>query len=106
MKEAWYRWPLGAQCEVCGQHPADEAHHVVREQTLRALARDRGYDFEAVRWDRRNRLLICREACHEAHTNASRRIHVSKLRPDTFEFILEYGFEGQLDREYDYSEEE
>jgi hypothetical protein len=105
LREVWYRWPLAAQCEVCREKPADEAHHVVREQTLRAFARDRGYDFEKVRWDIRNRQLVCKEPCHEKHTNASQRIPVSMLRPDTLEFILEYGFEGQLEREYDHSEE-
>ena len=95
-------WGLTDQCEVCRQKPAEQAHHVVREQTIRANAWRLGYDFEVVRWDRRNRLLIC-VACHEPHTNAGKRIHVSTLRPETFEFSSEYGFDSSLEREYDHS---
>jgi hypothetical protein len=100
--EEWRRWGLAQQCEVCREKPAEQAHHVVREQTLRKCAHDFGYDFEVVRWDRRNRLLIC-TGCHEPHTNASRRIHVSTLRPETFEFITEFGFVWALEKEYDHS---
>jgi hypothetical protein len=103
LADAWHRMPWLQQCEVCRAKPAESAHHVVREQTIRACAYRLGYDFEVVRWDVRNRLWICGEDCHEPHTQASKRIHVSKLRPDTFEFIVEYGFEWALEKEYDHS---
>jgi hypothetical protein len=104
LREAWYHRSLSQQCEVCCERPANDAHHVVKEQTLRRHAYDYGYDFEVVRWDVRNRLWTCRP-CHEAHTGAAQRIHTSKLRPDTFEFVAEYGFEWAIRREYDHSEE-
>lgn len=102
LAEAWSTIPWLQQCEVCGENPATERHHVVKEQTLEHFAYSYGYDFEIVRWDRRNRLLVC-ACCHEPHTQASKRIHISKLRPDTFEFINEYGFGWALEREYDHS---
>jgi hypothetical protein len=104
LADAWHRMPWLQQCEVCGTKPAEQAHHVVREQVLRACASRLGYDYEVFRWDTRNRLWLC-TGCHEPHTNASQRIHVSKLRPDTFEFINKYGFGWALEKEYDHSVE-
>lgn len=101
---SWHRMPWLQQCEVCSTKPAEQAHHVVKEQTICACAYRLGYDYEVVRWDTRNRLWVC-TGCHEPHTNASKRIHVSKLRPDTFEFVTEYGFGWALEKEYDHSVE-
>jgi len=102
LADAWQRMPWLQQCEVCGTKPAEQAHHVVKEQTIRACSYRLGYDYEVVRWDVRNRLWVC-TGCHEPHTQASKRIHVSKLRPDTFEFSHEHGFDWALEKEYDQS---
>jgi hypothetical protein len=101
--EEWHDMPWLQQCEVCGEEPARDPHHCIKEQTLRQFAYWYGYDFDVVRWDIRNRIWICGEKCHEPHTQASKRIHVSKLRPETFEFITEYGFGWALEKEYDHS---
>ena len=100
--EEWHNMPWLQQCEVCRTKPAEQAHHAIREQILRHFAYSYGFDFEVVRWDKRNRIWICGEKCHEPHTQASKRIHVSTLRPETFEFITEFGFVWALEKEYDH----
>lgn len=98
--DEWHRMPWLQVCEVCHEHPADEAHHVVKEQTLRKFARSYGFDFQAVRFDVRNRLWVC-SRCHAPHTNASKRIHITVLQPRHFEFAEEHKLTWMLEREYD-----
>ena len=99
--ENWHRMPWLQLCEVCNENPADEAHHAIKEQILRRLRRY-GVDFQTVRFDVRNRLWVCR-SCHEPHTNASKRIHVSCLPAPVFEFADELKLEWALEREYDHT---
>lgn len=101
--EAWHRG-IGCTCMVCGNTYRVEcdAHHIVPLQTLRREAKRLGFDFERVRWDRRNRLACCR-ICHERHTSRHRPIsrsvlvrHASKV----FQFARELNLTWALDREY------
>jgi hypothetical protein len=98
--EEWHNMPWLQQCEVCGEEPARDPHHCIKEQTLRHFAYSYGYDFEVVRWDGRNRLWVGAD-CHERHTNASRRIHARQLPAHVFVFSHEYGFDWALEKEYD-----
>lgn len=98
--EEWHRMPWLQICEACREHPADEAHHVIKEQTLKKFAKSYGFDLQIARFDVRNRLWVC-SGCHVPHTNASKRIHVSVLQPRHFEFADEHKLTWALEREYD-----
>lgn len=99
-REQWYTMPWLQMCEVCGVRPATQAHHIIREQTLRRWAGEHGYDFQAARFDVRNRLWVD-DACHGAHTNASRRISLSSLPAAAFHFARAVGLEWALDQDYE-----
>lgn len=98
-KERWMQIPWGAVCEVCGEQPATERHHAIREQTLRRYAYNHGFTFEEVRWSLDLRILIC-VGCHAAHTQRSRPIAYAVLRPETIALADDLGLSGCLEREY------
>jgi hypothetical protein len=100
--EGWHAGVEGHLCAVCGRRRAEAGHHIIRVQTLRKEALSRGFDFERVRWDVRNRLAVCGE-CHERHHKASRRIPLALLRrkaPKVFQFARELGLAHVLQRDY------
>jgi hypothetical protein len=101
--ECWHEG-IGHVCAVCGNRYRNEceAHHVLRVQTLRTQASVRGFDFEQVRWDRRNRLPVC-AVCHQRHHSRFRPIGRAVLEacaPKVFQFARELGLLHVLEREY------
>jgi hypothetical protein len=98
-KDRWLHWHPIEQCEACHEEPAAQAHHAIREQVLRRFARDYGFVFGEVRWDRRLRILLC-TCCHTNHTARSQRLPFSILRPETIALAEELGLGWSLDREY------
>lgn len=98
----WNRAIRGTVCVVCRGRPATEAHHIVREQVLRREAPGRGFDFDEVRFDPRNRLGVCKD-CHAAHHARVRPISRETLwryAPWVFEFATDLDLAWWLDREY------
>lgn len=101
--EGWHEG-IGHRCAVCGNRYRREceAHHILRVQTLRKQASLRGFDFERVRWDLRNRLPCC-PTCHSRHHSRLRPIPAAILRahaPKVFQFARELGLLHILEREY------
>lgn len=87
----WRRAWQGKRCAVCAQHQACHGHHIVYMQHLR---RER-----APLWDPRNCLPVCFN-CHGQHHNSRRKISVSQLPKQAFEFADEFGFSYYFDRYY------
>lgn len=104
--EEWRNMPWLQRCEVCWERPAVDPHHCVRDQVLERLAGPRrfGWDYQAVRWDVRNRLWVCRE-CHATHTDHAPLIPIWKLPMRVFEFARELQIEWVLEREYAHEQE-
>jgi hypothetical protein len=104
-QRAALRWNLGIRgsvCVACCKRPAVEGHHIIRLQVLRREAKNRGFDFDLVRWDARNRLPLCKH-CHANHH--SRAAPLSKellLRVArwVYDFASEHDLTWAIDREY------
>lgn len=90
-KGLWNLAWRGKRCVVCGTKRAVAGHHIVYAQHLRRE--------NAPSWDPRNCLPICFD-CHGAHHNASRRIPVTCLHNEAFEFAEEFGFSWYFDTYY------
>lgn len=98
----WHRGIEGTTCVGCQRRPAVEAHHIIRAQTLRKEAQARGFDFETVRWDARNRLGLCR-SCHAEHHSGKQRLSHDLLwryARWVYAFAEDLGLEFALEREY------
>lgn len=87
---AWRVVP-GELC-ICGVQASD-GHHVIPKHTLRA------YGHEALLFDLRNRLALCRD-CHANHHAASARIGRDQLRPANVEFAMHVRLLWLLARTY------
>jgi hypothetical protein len=100
---SWGREDKPPVCEVCGEWCGPiEGHHVLNQQFLRAVATERGLDYEAIRWDKRNRLWVG-EMCHKRHHHRTQPIARSVLAvhcPDVFAFAAELGLTSRLERTY------
>jgi hypothetical protein len=107
--EAWARGIRAKTCAVCGKRCGTvQGHHVLYQQWLRQVARERGLEFEQLRWDKRNRLPVG-ERCHGAHHSARRRITRDVLRrhaPKVFQMARELGLTGRLEATYPENDEE
>jgi hypothetical protein len=99
-----------ARCAVTDDGWCDgglEAHHVVSQQAIRALATERGYGPEHLArllWDTRNGLAVCGRH-HARHTLARRRIPLAVLGPGHAEFACQLGLDYLIDRTYRRREE-
>lgn len=101
-KILWNAAVRGSICVACRERPATEGHHIVKEQTLRKYARQRGYDFETVRFDTRNRLAVCKR-CHANHHSGYRRFSkelLLRFARWVFDFARELDLEWALERDY------
>ena len=100
--EQWKADIEGLPCAQCGATEGIQAHHPLKQQWLRVAAAMLGLDFEALRWDQRNRMPVC-ETCHSRHHLAVRRISRGVLVaacPRVFEMAGELSLVAQLEREY------
>lgn len=66
-------------CAVCGASGEYESHHVIERQKLRIIGR-----LDLV-WDLRNALRLCGD-CHAKHTGGWRRVFLSRLTDENYEF--------------------
>jgi|HubBroStandDraft_6_1064221.scaffolds.fasta_scaffold01839_18 hypothetical protein len=98
----WHRGIEGTVCVACKERPATDAHHIIRVQTLRREATARGFDFETVRWDTRNRLGLCRRCHGDHHSGKARLTHelLWRYARRVFTFAENLGLECALEREY------
>jgi hypothetical protein len=96
---AWREAARAGICVMCGSRQGLHGHHVIRQQLLRGLARRRELDYEELRWDRRNLLVVC-ERDHADHHGALKRIPRSKLPAAAIEFARKHGLEAVIEREY------
>jgi hypothetical protein len=98
----WHRGIEGTTCVACHERPAVDAHHIIRLQILRKEAQAKGFDFECVRWDTRNRLGLCRH-CHSGHHSGKVRLSHDLLwryARRVYTFAEELELERVLDRDY------
>lgn len=120
---AWYV-PVehkDARCVVCGkpQTPPHmrhhippeqivdlQGHHVIEQQTLERIAKDRGIPAMYLLWDPRCRVIVC-ELDHERHTKAvigkdgkSKRIPMRCLTAANLEFASDLGLEWLIEQRY------
>lgn len=98
----WNRAIRGSVCAACRERPATEAHHIIREQVLRRYASERGFDFDEVRFDGRNRLGLCRD-CHANHHSGAKRLSVELLWRSArlvFDFAEGLDLSWVLERDY------
>lgn len=81
-EEAWNQ----RVCASCGKGGSYESHHVVEKKRIKA-------DFKTDKlWDPRNCLRLC-TGCHGMHTGGARRLKLTMLTDENYEFAEEY-FEG------------
>lgn len=73
-------------------------HHVIAQQDLRRLTRDR-VELRGLLTDPRNLLGLC-VTCHDRHTLAFARLSFSLLSQDALDFAHEIGLSHLLDRYY------
>lgn len=90
MAGAWFQAVCHrrAMCVGCGRRGRLQAHHAVDKSWLEKVARTAKLDERqrnALLWDFRNGLPVC-TACHEAHTNRSRRLGRAVLSGAQWEF--------------------
>lgn len=86
-------------CIVCGSREWLQAHHVIKQQILRARANDLVVPQSQLLWDKRIGVVICEE-CHDGHTLAYRRIPRYCLPLAAFQFADEYQLIPALERDY------
>lgn len=70
-----------------------EVHHVIRQQDLKAIARDRKWPtlrLLRVLTDPRNSMIAC-PRCHHGDTGRMKPIYRESIRPYVWEFIDELG---------------
>lgn len=101
MRRAW----LG--CEVCPPEERDpnawlEIHHVISQQRLKRLARDRKMPEMRkldLLTDPRNSIVLCRP-CHHRHTVRNETLPLSSIPPAAWDFARELGLKDELIKEY------
>lgn len=101
MRRAW----LG--CEVCPPERRDpnawlEIHHVISQQRLKRLARDRKLPEMRkldLLTDPRNSIVLCRE-CHHRHTVRNETLPLSSIPAAAWDFARELGIKNELVEEY------
>lgn len=103
-RDAARSWRESAQrpCVLCGGHDV-QAHHIIYQQVLLRTATSRGLSFEALRWDHRCALPLCRDTCHPAHHAGRRRVTRNELArhaPAVFDMAAELDLVWWLERTY------
>ena len=101
MRKAW----LG--CEVCPPEKRDpnawlEIHHVISQQRLKRLARDRKLPEMRkldLLTDPRNSIVLCRE-CHHKHTIRHETLPLRSIPAAAWDFCRELGIKDELIKEY------
>lgn len=96
----------GKACVVCGATEREalertrdelgyalghEAHHAVKQQTLRKLG--------LPVWDVRLAIPLCAEPCHRRVTSRKRALRREEVPAETLAFVQEFGLELVLERE-------
>lgn len=92
--ERWHRTVLHkAVCAVCGGREGLEAHHGVPKAAIEDFAREERYSNERrneLLWAEGNGVSLCR-LCHGRHTNAFRRVPLTRLPTSVVLFAVELG---------------
>jgi hypothetical protein len=98
--------PLCQSCrkaapEHQGDHFGGHAHHVISQEELRKVARQRGIPEAILVWEPRNGLWLC-HGCHQGHhhTGGDARLSRSVLHPSNLIFASDMGLEHYIDRYY------
>lgn len=85
----------GYRCLVCDKAKAVQAHHCVPRQRITKAPHLSQTQRDALEYDARNGLPICM-SCHAAHeypgVRKDARIPRAKLRPEHFEWAVQFGF--------------
>ncbi len=89
----------GGRCKRCGSTDVVQAHHVVGQQQLKAMARTRGVAPALFLWDARNGMALC-ELCHTRHERAVARVPRALLSESNVAFASDLGFDWYLERVY------
>jgi hypothetical protein len=84
---------------VCGGRENVQGHHVITQERLHRVEKERGLKSGSLVWDSRSGLAIC-ERCHTRHTSAFRRIPRSCLSVANWAFINELGLDWWIARYY------
>lgn len=89
-------------CACCGRaaplnvprnHPRrGHAHHVISQQKLEDVARERGIDPAVLKWDDRNGLWLCAQ-CHMNHEAGTKRIPFRVLTMVNLTFASDMGLD-------------
>jgi hypothetical protein len=95
-------------CAACGKpaperddHFGGHAHHVISQQELRNVARQRGIAELPLVWERRNALWLCHD-CHfgHHHTGGDKRLSRRVLTVPNLCFASDMGLEHYIERYY------
>lgn len=111
--DAWHRYVLvraNGCCECCGTKATYEdpleAHHVTKQQHIRAYVRslrlpkvEAHARQRALLWDRRNGMALL-QSHHVAHTRQVRQVPQAALRAEHWAFAEELGLAHVLLRQY------
>lgn len=76
-----------------------QAHHIIKQEHLKGLARRLHLDLDLVLCDSRNGMSLC-EYHHTRHTNHRQRVPRILLPEGVYDFAAELHIEWLLDREY------